>query len=135
MRIIERTIDVYINGGREVLFADTQRSPEQRGSKPVLKAKRLLETACQTLDERLQTHLWLGGDQFSLADCTAAPTLAYLRWVYDYSHFSNLTRYVQRLEARPSVSRTFSEGQAQMLQMRSELHYPLNGQCYLQSNA
>jgi glutathione S-transferase len=49
IRIIERTIDVYINGGREVLFTDTQRSPEQRGSKSVLKAKRLLETACQTL--------------------------------------------------------------------------------------
>ncbi len=135
IRIIERTIDVYINGGREVLFADTQRSPEQRGSQAVLKAKRLLETACKTLDERLQTHPWLGGELFSLADCAAAPTLAYLRLVYSYDHFSSLTQYADRLEARPSVMQAFSQGRDQMLQMLSELQYPLDGKCYLQSNA
>lgn len=125
IRIIERTIDVYINGGREALFADTQRSPEQRGGAAVLKAKRLLETACQTLDERLQTHPWLGGETFSLADCSAAPTLAYLRLVYSYDHLPHLTNYVQQLEAKPSVARVFREGRDQMQQMLSELKYPL----------
>jgi glutathione S-transferase len=127
IRIIERTIDVYINGGREALFADTQRSPEQRGSKAVLKANRLLETACQTLDQRLQTHPWLGGETFSLADCTAAPTLAYLKLVYSYNHFPNLIRYVAQLDTRPSIARVFDEGREQMMQMLSELPYPLNG--------
>lgn len=124
-RIIERTIDVYINNGREALFVDTQRPPAQRGSKAVLKAKRLLETACVTLNERLQTHPWLGGETFSLADCAAAPTLAYLRLVYTYDHLSHLTNYVQRLEARPSVAQVFREGRDQMMQMLSELQYPL----------
>ncbi len=125
IRIIERTIDVYINHGREVLFADTQRPLEERGSKAVIKAKRLLETACIQLNDRLQIHSWLGGDTFSLADCTAAPTLAYLRLVYDYTFLPNLTDYVQRLEARSSVARAFCEGHDQMMQMLSGLEYPL----------
>lgn len=125
IRIIERTIDVYINHGREVLFAETQRQPEERGGKAVFKAKRLLETACIQLDQRLQSNRWLGGDTFSLADCTAAPTLAYLQWVYCYNDLPNLTDYVQRLKDRPSVARAFREGRDQMQQMLSTLQYPL----------
>jgi glutathione S-transferase len=125
IRIIERTIDVYINNGREVLFADTQRPLEERGSKAVCKAKRLLEAACTQLDERLQTHPWLGGELFSLADCSAAPTLSYLRLVYSYHHLPHLTNYFQQLEARPSIARTFREGREQMMQMLSQLQYPL----------
>lgn len=125
IRIIERTIDVYINNGREVLFADTQRPPAERGGKAVLKSKRLIETACRLLDQRLQSNCWLGGNTFSLADCTAAPTLTYLRWVYSYDDLPNLASYVQRLKARSSISKTFQEGRDQMQQLLSALQYPL----------
>lgn len=122
-RIIERLIDVYINGGREVLFANTQRP--NREQKEVIKAHRLLETACKLLDQRLESRTWLAGDTFSLADCAAAPTLAYLRLVYSYSRFSRLSDYVQRLETRPSVARAFREGREQMMQMLARLPHPL----------
>jgi glutathione S-transferase len=125
IRIIERTIDVYINTGREMLFADTQRPIEARESQAVIKAKQRLEAACRMLNDRLQNHLWLGGDTFSFADCTAAPTLAYLRLVYSYDFLPNLTNYVDRLEVRPSVAQAFSEGRDQMVQMLSMLQYPL----------
>jgi glutathione S-transferase len=125
VRMLERMIDVYINNGREALFADTQRQSEERGKKEVVKAKRLLETALSMLDEKLANRTWLGGEEFSLADCAAAPTLAYLRMVYNYKHFSNLTNYVRRLEKRPSVTRVFNDGREQMTQMLSELKYPL----------
>jgi glutathione S-transferase len=125
IRIIERTIDVYINNGREALFADTQCPEQERGGKDVIKAQRLLETACRLLDDRLQHRPWLGGETFSLADCAAAPTLAYLRLVYSYQHLPHLTHYVRRLEARPSVARALSQGRAQMMQMLSSLRYPL----------
>jgi glutathione S-transferase len=125
IRIIERTIDVYINNGREALFADTQRPEQERGGKDVIKAQRLLETACRLLDDRLQNRSWLGGETFSLADCAAAPTLAYLRMVYSYQHLPHLTHYVRRLEARPSVARTLSQGRTQMMQMLSSLRNPL----------
>lgn len=125
VRMLERTIDVYINGGREALFADTQRPPEERGKKQVVKAQRLLETACTLLDEKLADRTWLAGEDFSLADCAAAPTLNYLRMVYNYKRFSNLINYVKRLESRPSVIKVFNSGRQQMKKMLSALPYPL----------
>ncbi len=125
VRMLERIVDVYINNGRQALFDDSQRPVEERGGKEVVKAKRLLETACQLLDERLQGRTWLAGEEFSLADCAAAPTLAYLRIVYSYKHLPRLTNYVKCLESRPSVARCFSQGRDQMTQMLSQLKFPL----------
>ncbi len=125
VRMLERMVDVYINTGREALFADTQRSPEEQGKKEVMKAKRLLETALTMFDEKLANRTWLGGEEFSLADCAAAPTLAYLRMVYNYKHLFNLTNYVKRLESRPSVAKVFNSGREQMTQMLSQLPHPL----------
>ncbi|NJM70454.1 MAG: glutathione S-transferase family protein [Scytonema sp. RU_4_4] len=125
VRMLERMIDVYINSGREALFADTQRPVEERGKKEVIKAHRLLETAIAMLDEKLASRTWLGGEEFSIADCAAAPTLAYLRMVYNYKHFPNLANYVRRLESRPSVAQVFNLGRDQMTKMLSELRNPL----------
>ena len=124
IRSIERIIDVYINGGREVLFADSQRQLELRGKKEVIKARRLLEAACSFLEAKLQNQTWLVGE-FSLADCTAAPTLTYLRLVYDYQHFPNLTNYMRRLESRSAVARVQREGSVRMNQMLAALAYPM----------
>jgi glutathione S-transferase len=125
VRMLERIVDVYINGGRDVLFTDIQRPTETRGGKEVVKAIRLLETACALLDERLQARTWLAGEEFSLADCAAAPTLAYLRMVYNYKHLPRLTDYVRRLESRPSVAQVQCAGRDQMMQMLAALRYPL----------
>lgn len=125
VRFLERLIDIYINTGREALFGDTQRAPEMQNSKEVLKGKRLLEAACQLLDQRLEGRNWLAGEEFSLADCTAAPTLAYLRMVYDYTYLPRLTDYVRRLESRPSVFEVQNSGRHQMIQMLSSLPNPL----------
>ncbi|MEO0933908.1 MAG: glutathione S-transferase family protein [Cyanobacteria bacterium J06641_2] len=125
MRMLERIIDVYVNGGREALFKDSQLPPEERGSKEVIKAKRLLESACNLLDEKLRLRTWLAGDAFTLADCTAAPTLSYLRIVYDYQHLQNLTAYFERLSKKPSVEKVFASGREQMKQMLSTLKYPV----------
>lgn len=126
MRMLDRIVDVYINGGREALFKNSQLPPEERGKKEVVKAKRLLEEACNLLDEKLANRTWLVGDIFTLADCSAAPTLAYLRIVYDYEHLQNLTAYFKRLEAKSSVAKVFESGREQMMQMLSTLKYPVS---------
>ncbi|MBE9213922.1 glutathione S-transferase family protein [Plectonema cf. radiosum LEGE 06105] len=126
MRMLERIVDVYINGGREALFKDSQRPLEERGNKEVIKAKGLLEEACNLLNEKLANRTWLVGKDFTLADCAAAPTLSYLRIVYNYEHLENLTAYFKRLEEKASVARVFHEGREQMMQMLSTLKYPVN---------
>ncbi|KAF3890906.1 MULTISPECIES: glutathione S-transferase family protein [Nostocales] len=125
VRMLERIVDAYINRGREALFSDTQRPVEEQGSSEIKKAHRLLETACLQLEERLSDRTWLAGEEFSLADCAAAPTLSYLRMVYSYKHFPQLTNYVRRLESRPSVAKVQNSGREQMIQMLSALKNPL----------
>ncbi len=125
MRMLERIIDVYVNGGREALFKDSQRSPSERCSKEVVKQEGLLEQACNLLDEKLANRTWLVGNEFTLADCSAAPTLSYLRIVYDYQHLHNLTAYFKRLSEKPSVEKVFASGREQMKEMLSTLKYPV----------
>jgi glutathione S-transferase len=125
VRLLERIVDVYINTGRQVLFADRQRPETERNGKEVAKPRRLLETALVLLEQKLANRTWLAGNEFSLADCAAAPTLAYLRIVYDYRYLTNLTNYVRRLESRASVAKAFNYGHEQMTRMLSELKYPL----------
>lgn len=125
VRMLERIIDTYINRGREALFSDSQRPVEEQGSSEVKKAHRLLEIACLQLEQRLSDRTWLSGEEFSLADCAAAPTLSYLRMVYSYKHLSKLTEYVRRLESRPSVAKVQNSGREQMIQMLSALKNPL----------
>lgn len=120
-RRLERIVDVYINTGRQILFNDIQQPIEKQGGKEVVKARQLLETACAYLDKQLQHRTWLAGEEFSLADCAAAPTLIYLRMNYSYGHLLRLTDYVKRLEARPSVARVQREGQNQMNRMLAAL--------------
>lgn len=124
VRLLERIVDVYINGGRQVLFEDSQRPLKAQGSKEVVKAKGLLETACAFLEEKLQGRTWLAGNEFSLADCAAAPTLTYLRLVYSYKHLPRLIDYIQRLESRPSVTKIQREGHDQMRRMLAALPHP-----------
>jgi glutathione S-transferase len=51
------------------------------------------------------------GDQFTLADCAAAPSLFYADWTHPIpAEFANLIAYRQRLLARPSFTRAVDEG-------------------------
>ena len=84
----------------------------------------MLESACDLLDKKLANRTWLVGDKFTLADCSAAHTLSYLRIVYDYQHLQNLTAYFKRLSEKPSVEKVFASGREQMKQMLSKLKYP-----------
>jgi glutathione S-transferase len=53
---------------------------------------------------------WAVGDDFSLADCAAAPSLFYADWSHPLGgRFPNVTAYRQRLLARPSFARAVDE--------------------------
>lgn len=53
---------------------------------------------------------WASGDEFSLADCAAAPSLLYADWTYAIAEeFTNVRNYRRRLLARPSYARALDE--------------------------
>ena len=43
-------------------------------------ARQALDTAYSWLEDRLKDRAWAAGEEFSMADCAAAPSLLYADW-------------------------------------------------------
>ncbi|MEK1907598.1 MAG: glutathione S-transferase family protein [Pseudomonas sp.] len=110
VRFMDRCFDLYISTPMTACVFDQLRPAEQRDAYGVAQAHQLLETAYRWLDEELADCEWAAGDNFSLADCSAAPALFYADWVQPIgAEFSTLRAYRQRLLARPSFARAVDE--------------------------
>ncbi len=63
------------------------------------------------LEEALSGHDWAVGNDFTMADCAAAPSLFYADWVLQIGpDYPQLAAYRARLLARPSVARAVEGG-------------------------
>jgi len=69
-----------------------------------------LDTAYAWLEARLKDRTWAAGEDFSMADCAAAPSLFYSDWVHEVApRFGRLREYRAQLLARPSFARAVEE--------------------------
>jgi glutathione S-transferase len=69
-----------------------------------------LDRAYAWLDGHLASKTWAAGDDFTLADCAAAPSLFYADWTQPISDtFPAVRAYRERLLARPSFARAVEE--------------------------
>jgi glutathione S-transferase len=83
----------------------------------VVRARAALDTIYAWLETRLPESGWVCGEEFTLADCAAAPSLFYADWVQEIpTDCQRLRSYRARLLARPSVARAVDGG-------RSYRHY------------
>jgi glutathione S-transferase len=108
-RLHDRMLDLYFNETMQTIFFDARKPPEERSPSAVASAKRTLDTLYPRYDERMATRTWMMGDDFTLADCSAAPCFAYLRMVHPYAGYKHLTAYLGRLTERPSFARVLEE--------------------------
>lgn len=107
-RLMDRVFDLYVNDPMQKIFFDGRKPEAEREPLAVKAAKATLDKAYALLDERLAGRTWAIGDTFTIADCAAAPALAYARMVYPFEH-KNLAAYAARLAERPSVARVREE--------------------------
>ena len=69
-----------------------------------------LEKAYGWLERTLKGRTWAVGETFSLADCSAAPSLFYADWVHPIADkYPTVKAYRARLLAHPSVSSCVEE--------------------------
>jgi glutathione S-transferase len=69
-----------------------------------------LELAYAWLEGQLGGRTWAAGENFTLADCAAAPSLFYADWTHRIPEaFPVLRGYRARLLARPSFARAVEE--------------------------
>jgi glutathione S-transferase len=89
---------------------DRIREPGRRDAQGVAEAKAMLEIGYRWLDDAIEGRAWAAGDDFSLADCAAAPALFYADWSHPIdATFANVRAYRHRLLARPSFARAVDE--------------------------
>ncbi|MGH6678486.1 MAG: glutathione S-transferase family protein, partial [Bradyrhizobium sp.] len=75
-------------------------------------ARTQLRTAYDMIEQQMAAGPWMMGETFTLADCSALPPLFYGDQVEPLgSARKNVTAYVDRLRARPSVARVLKEAE------------------------
>jgi glutathione S-transferase len=109
-RMMDRVFDLYVSVPQQKFVFDILRAETDRDPFGVGEARTLLDRIYPWLDQRMQGREWAAGDDFTLADCAAAPALFYADWTHPIdARFSALRAYRTRLLARPSFARCVEE--------------------------
>ena len=112
VRLLDRLFDHYVQRPMQKIVTDRLRPSGQNDTHGVEQAKTQLLEAYKTAEPMLQSKIWAMGDDFTLADCSAAPALFYANTVMPFGRTEqNLSAYLDRLMARPSFARVLEEAQ------------------------
>lgn len=112
VRMLDRFFDNYVMTPMQKIVFNRFCPAEARNAYDVMTARRTIDTAYGWLDSRLEGRTWAAGDSFTLADCSAAPSLHYAEKVQPMAgRFPGLADYLGRLESRPSVARVLKEAE------------------------
>jgi len=110
VRMLDRFFDNYVMTPQGKFTFNALRPAEDRDPYGVEEARQMLETSYAWLDARMADRTWAVGDDFSLADCAAAPSLFYADWTHPIpDSLRHLKAYRARLLARPSFARAVEE--------------------------
>jgi glutathione S-transferase len=112
VRLVDRFIDLHIHMPMQKVMGDRLRPADRKDPYGVDEARAQIATALGVLDRDMAGKTWAMGDEFTLADCAAAPALFYANMVQPFgdSH-ENVAAYLQRLMKRPSYARALKEAE------------------------
>ena len=111
VRMLDRIFDNHVMTPMQAVVAEhlpfiTPMPDEGR----INRARASLDKVYPWLDARLAGRGWAAGDEFTLADCSGAPSLFYADWVHPIpAEYAALKAYRSRVLARPSVARVVDE--------------------------
>lgn len=110
VRFLDRFFDLYVMNNMSCPVFNAIRPEGQRDPYGVEQAMKRLGTAYDWLEVNLGNGPWAVGEQFTLADCAAAPSLFYADWVQEIGpDRPKLAAYRSRLLAHPAVARAVDE--------------------------
>jgi glutathione S-transferase len=110
VRFLDRFFDLHVMENMSKISTDPLRPEGSRDEYGVAKARENLNTAYDWIEGQLGDP-WAVGDNFTLADCAAAPSLFYADWVEPIGDTRpQLAAYRARLLAHPAVANAVDEG-------------------------
>lgn len=106
VRLWDRIFDNYVQTPMQQIVGDRLRQAHAD-----LSAQRaLLEAAYGVIDRQVASRAWAAHEEFTLADCAAAPALFYANTLQPLpTSLEHLRSYFARLMERPSVRRVIEE--------------------------
>lgn len=106
VRLWDRICDHYLQGPLQQIVFD--RMCAANGD--LTRERSTLQTAYGMFDRQIACRTWVASDDFSLADCAAAPALFYASTLEPFpDNHDHLKAYFDRLMNRPSVQRVIDE--------------------------
>jgi glutathione S-transferase len=111
-RLRDRFYDLYVHLPMQKIMLDRMRPEGSKDPHGVEDARAQLRTSYAMIEQQMVKGGWAAGDDFSLADCAAAPPLFYGSMVEPFGDGQkNLAAYFARLKARPSFARVLKEAE------------------------
>ena len=111
-RLRDRFYDFYVHEPMQKIVLDKLRPKGKNDPYGVEQVRSLLATAYGMIDQEMAARTWAMGEDFSMADCAAAPALFYANEVMPFADtHKTVARYFDRLMKRPSFARAVKEAQ------------------------
>jgi glutathione S-transferase len=112
VRFQDRFYDLHLHIHMQKVVGDWLRPADKRDPLGVEQAKALIQTALGMADKEMAAKTWCMGNEFTLADCSAAPALFYIDKAMPFADtHKNAHRYLERLKSRPSFARALTEAE------------------------
>lgn len=110
VRLWDRFFDLYVSTPMQKIVGDRLRPADATDDYGVIEARVALDGAYEMLEKQLGPQTWAASDEFTMADCSAAPALFYAECVHPFtSNYPAIAAYFDRLMTRPSVARVLDE--------------------------
>lgn len=111
-RLSDRFYDHYVHEPMQKIVGDRLRPESKKDPHGVEEARARLRTSYGMINQEMATRRWAMGEEFSLGDCAAAPSLFFANEVMPLGEeHANVAAYLGRLKARPSYARVLKEAE------------------------
>lgn len=111
VRALDRFFDLHVHTHLQKIIGDRLRPADKRDAYGVEQARAAMNVALGLAEKDMATRTWAAGDDFTLADCAAAPPLFYVDMAVAplAGAYPNLLAYLERMKQRPSYARALEE--------------------------
>jgi len=115
VRFRDRFFDLHIHLHMQKAVGDRLRPADRKDPHGVEDARNRMATALGMVNDAMANKTWANGEDFTMADCAAAPALFYADKIELLApKYPNAAAYLERLKARPSYARTLKEAEPYM---------------------
>jgi len=115
VRAADRFYDLHLHSHMQFVVGDRIRPADKRDAYGVEMAWGKIRTALGMIEKDMAGRTWAVGEDFTMADCAAAPPLFYINEDRPLAQsWPNAAAYLQRLKQRPSFARALKEAEPYM---------------------